>query len=310
MSELKLRPLSNIGDRLWVPRFATIRAMRKALFVLGFVCFACSAAIAQDRPFRTTDVQTVPAGDVRAEIGFDFLQDVGFPLSGLRGDETSVGVLNLRMGISKIAEIEVEGALQNFLDVKSQGATFVPDLKLTGVNTTHDTGDFALSTKIRFFQPSGKKPGLAFRFGFIMPNSNQARGIGTNTTNVFAMIALEEQIRKLRLMGDVGLEILQAPNALFTQNDVLMYGAGFSYPVHKRVNVVGEVNGLYSARTINNALIGTQSTGQARFGLQIYAGGFTWDLAGIRGLNKYDPRSGFTFGVTKEFHLFDYNRMQ
>jgi len=284
--------------------------MRKVLLVLPFLCFACSAAVAQDRPFRTTDVQTVPAGDVRAEIGFDFLQDVGFPLSGLRGDETSVGVLNLRMGISKIAEIEVEGAVQNFLDVKSEGASFVPNLKLTGVNTTHDTGDFALSTKIRFFRPLGKKPGLAFRFGFIMPNSNQARGIGVNTTNVFALFALEEQIRKLKLMGDLGLEILQAPNALFTQNDVLLYGAGFGYAVHKRVNVVGEVHGLYSDRTINNALIGTQSTGQARLGLQINAGGFTWDLAGVRGLNKYDPRSGFTFGVTKEFHLFDYNRVQ
>jgi hypothetical protein len=287
-----------------------LTGMRKVVFVIGLFCFACGAAFAQDRPFRSTDVQTVPAGDIRAEVGFDFLQDAGFPLSGLRGDETSIGVLNVRMGISKIAEIEVEGALQNFLDVKSQGASFVPNLKLTGVNTTHDTGDFALSTKIRFFQPSGKRPGLAFRFGFIMPNSNQARGIGTNTTNVFAMIALEEQIRKLKLMGDLGLEILQAPNALFTQNDVLLYGAGFSYPVHKRVNVVGEVSGLYSDRSINNALIGTQSTSQARFGLQINAGGFTWDLAGIRGLNKYDARSGFTFGVTKEFHLFDYNRME
>src|SRR5215475_9177558 len=287
-----------------------IANMRKSILALAAsLSFSC-ILVAQERPLRTTDVETVLAGDLRAEVGFDFLQDVGFPLSGLRGDETSVGVIDLRMGISKIAEIEVAGAIQNFLDVKSQGVSFVPNLQLTGVNSTHDTGDFSLATKIRFFKPSGKKPGLAFKFGFIMPNSNQAKGIGTNTTNVFALVALEEQIQKLKLMGDLGIEILQAPNALFTQNDVLMYGAGFSYPVHKRVNLVGEVNGLYSSRNINDALIGTQSTGQARFGLQIFAGGFTWDLAGIRGLNKYDPRSGFTFGVTKEFHLFDYNRLQ
>ena len=283
----------------------------KTAVLPAFIGFVMSAsAFAQDRPLRTTDVETVPAGAVRAEVGFDFLQDVGFPLSGLRGDLTSVGVISMRMGISKIAEIELEGAIQNFLDVKSQGASFVPNLELTGVNSTHDTGDFTLSTKVRFRAPSGKKPGIAFRFGFVMPNSNQARGIGTNTTNVFALIALEEQIQKLKLMGDLGLEILQSPNALFSQNDVLMYGLGFSYPVHKRVNIVGEVNGLYSARTINAGLVGTQSTGQGRFGLQIFAGGFTWDLAGIRGLNKYDARSGFTFGVSKEFHLFDYNRMQ
>jgi len=219
--------------------------MRKSILALAAFSFLSASAFAQERPLRTTDVDTVPAGDLRAEVGFDFLQDVGFPLSGLRGDETSVGVIDLRMGISKIAELEVAGAIQNFLDVKSQGASFVPNLQLTGVNSTHDTGDFSLATKIRFFKPSGKKPGLAFKFGFIMPNSNQARGIGTNTTNVFALIALEEQIQKLKLMGDLGIEILQAPNALFTQNDVLIYGAGFSYPVHWRVNIVGEVNGLY-----------------------------------------------------------------
>src|SRR5246127_2880949 len=218
-----------------------IANMSKTLLALAAASFFSTIALAQDRPLRTTDVETVPAGELRAQVGFDFLQDVAFPLSGLRGDETSVGVLNLRMGISKIAEIELEGAIQNFLDVKSQGASFVPNLQLTGVNSTHDTGDFALSTKIRFFKPSGKKPGLAFKFGFIMPNSNQARGIGTNTTNVFALIALEEQIRRLKLMGDLGIEILQAPSALFTQIDVLMYGGAFRYPIFRNVNLVGEV---------------------------------------------------------------------
>jgi Putative MetA-pathway of phenol degradation len=265
---------------------------------------------AQDRPLRTADAETVPAGTLRAEIGFDFLQDVGFPLSGLRGDETSVGVIDLRMGVGKIAEIEVQGAIQNFLDVKARGASFVPNLSLTGVNSTNDTGDFTLATKVRLLKGEGKRPGVAFKFGFVMPNSNQARGIGTNTTNVFALLAVEEQIRKLSIFGNLGLEILQAPNALFTQNDVLIYGGAFKYPVHRRVNLVGEVNGLYSSRSVNDSLIGTQSSGQARLGLQITAGGFTWDLAGVRGLNKYDARSGFTFGLTKDFRLFDYNRIE
>jgi Putative MetA-pathway of phenol degradation len=278
--------------------------------VAALVIGCASPARAQDRPLRTADAETVPAGTLRTEIGFDFLQDVGFPLSGLRGDETSVGVLDLRMGVGKIVELEVAGSIQNFLDVKSQGTSFVPNLELTGVNSTHDTGDFTLATKIRILKNEGKRPGLAFKFGFIMPNSNQNRGIGTNTTNVFAMLAIEEQIRKLSVFGNLGLEILQAPNALFTQNDVLIYGGAFKYPILRRVDLVGEVNGIYSSRSINDALIGTQSSGQARLGLQIVAGGFTWDLAGVRGINKYDPRSGFVFGVTKDFHLFDYNKLE
>jgi len=289
---------------------AVWRNSMKTIGLLGILSLVSGPGVrAQNRPLRTSDAETVPAGTVRTEVGFDFLQDVGFPLSGLRGDETSVGVMDLRMGVGKIAEIEVEGSLQNFLDVKSRGTSFVPNLHLTGTNSTHDTGDFTVATKVRILKNEGKRPGLAFKFGFVMPNSNQARGIGTNATNVFALVALEEQIRKLSVFGNLGLEILQAPNALFTQNDVLIYGGAFKYPVHRRVNLVGEVNGWYSSRNINDALIGTQSAGQARLGLQIAAGGFTWDLAGIRGLNKYDARSGFTFGVSKDFHLFDYNKV-
>jgi hypothetical protein len=294
-------------------RRITSMSQRNALLtivLIGYAAFGSSLVVAQDRPLRTVDSETVPAGTLRAEIGFDFLQDVGFPVSGLRGDETSVGVLDLRMGVGKIVEVEVAGAIQNFLDVKSRGTSFVPNLSLTGVNSTHDTGDFTLATKVRILKNDGKRPGLVFKFGFIMPNSNQARGIGTNTTNVFALVALEEQIRKLSVFGNLGLEILQAPNALFTQNDVLIYGGAFKYPILRKVNLLGEVNGLYSSRNINDALIGTQSTGQARLGLQIGVGGFTWDLAGIRGLNKFDPRSGFTFGISKDFRVFDYHKIE
>jgi hypothetical protein len=280
-----------------------------ALALLPFSVFSLNTC-AQDRPLRTVDAETVPAGSLRSEIGFDFLQDVGFPLSGLRGDETSVAVVDLRMGVGKIVEVEVQGAIQNFLDVKSRGTSFVPNLSLTGLNSTHDTGDFTLATKVRLLKNEGKRPGIAFKFGFIMPNSNQARGIGTNTTNVFALVALEEQIRRLSVFGNLGLEILQAPSALFTQNDVLMYGGAFRYPIFRNVNLVGEVNGLYSSRSINDALIGTQSTGQARVGLQITVAGFTWDIAGVRGLNKFDPSSGLTFGVSKDFRLFDFNKVE
>src|SRR5215469_5265319 len=138
-----------ISAMAWRNSFRNIAA-------LTAVCAFAFTARGQDRPLRTVDAETVPAGTLRTEIGFDFLQDVGFPLSGLRGDETSVGVVDLRMGVGKIVEVEVQGAIQNFLDVKSQGTSFVPNLSLTGVNSTHDTGDFTLATKIRILKNQGK----------------------------------------------------------------------------------------------------------------------------------------------------------
>ena len=125
-----------------------------------------------------------------------------------------------------------------------------------------------------------------------------------------AVLILQKHFGKLNVFGNVGVAILQAPNAKFTQNDVLLYGGAFAYPLHQRVHLVGEVAGRHSTRSINVDLIGTESRSQARLGFQIFAGGFHWDVAGMGGLSKTEARTGFTFGISKDVHLFDYGKVQ
>ena len=62
-------------------------------------------------------------------------------------------------------------------------------LKL-GVNEsdTNDVGDIRLWMKIKLRNESRVAPAVGFRFGVELPNSDQARGIGTNTTNFYGMI--------------------------------------------------------------------------------------------------------------------------
>jgi len=280
------------------------------LSVLSFLCLVLSpCAFAQERPLRTPDASIVPAGTLKAQVGFDFLQDVDFPLSGLGGDLTSAGVLSLRLGVGKIVEVQLEGTVRHFLDVQRRSGGFVTPV-LTGPNSTSDTGDFSLFTKIRILGETPKRPALAMRLGFQMPNSNQARGLGANATNVFVEMILQKHFGKLLVYGSAGVAILQAPAALFTQNDVLTYGVAFRYPLHRRVNLLGEVNGRHSTRDISPNLLGTEDTSYARFGFQIFAGGFQWDLAGIAGLTRRDARTGFTFGISKDVRLFDYDRIR
>lgn len=244
---------------------------------------------------------------MRAEVGFDFLQDVEFPASGLTGDLTSVAVIRLRTAVGRNVEIQMEGAVQHFLSVSSQMAGPIPP-SLTGPNTTRDVGDFGFFTKVRLFGEAERRPALAFRFGYQMPNSNQARGIGLNTINLFAELILQKHFRKLNVFGSAGVAILQAPTATFTQNDVILYGLGVTYPLHERVTLVGEVAGRHSTRDISPQLVGTESRSHARFGLQVLAGGFTWDVAGVKGLTSRDANAGFTFGVSKQVRLFEYER--
>jgi hypothetical protein len=279
-----------------------------ALAVVTFLATSGSVA-AQDRPLQTSDAEVIAPGTMRGEIGFDFLQDVTFPLSGLHGDVTSVSALDLRTGIGKIVEIQVQGTIQEFLSIKQQGTSFVT-LNLPNSNSTHDIGDFSIWTKILLLGEEGHRPAVAFRFGFQMPNTNQTKGIGNNATNIYSEVILEKHFGKLTTFGDLGIAILTSPNALFSQNDELIYGGAFRYSLNKRASLVGEVAGLYSPRKITPALVGTESRGQGRLGVQIMAGGLIWDFAAIAGLTKNDPHTGFTFGVSKDIQLFNRTKVQ
>lgn len=272
------------------------------LGLLALSIFAATPARAQDRPLRTPDADTVAQGTLRMAGGFDFLQSVDYPLSGLSGDLTSVGVLDFRLGVSRRVEVQLDGTVQNFLQVRNQvPAPVTPTL--TGNNSTNDVGDFSLWTKIRLLDEH-RAPAVAFRFGFLMPNTNQQRGIGNNATNVYASVIFQKHFGRLKAFSNTGIGILQAPNSQYSQNDELIYGGALEYMLTRRVSLVGEVSGQYSSRTLMPALYGTESRGQGRMGLVISAGGFRWDVAAVAGVYPNDPSTGITFGVSRDLHIF------
>ncbi|MGH9840902.1 MAG: hypothetical protein ACREEM_19175, partial [Blastocatellia bacterium] len=260
-------------------------------------------ALAQQRPLVTEDVETVKPGSVRFEFGFDFLQDKNYTLSGLNGDLSRLGVVNLTIGLAPNVEFESGGVIRNFLSINRQFRESAIPLQLSqATNSTHDTGDFYLATKIKLRSESRRLPALGFRFGAELPNSNQARGIGLNQTNFFATVLAGKSVGRARVYGNLGLGILTAPLDRFTQNDVLLYGLAATWQFNDRLTLVGEVNGRYSTR--KNPPLGTESDGAARFGARIRAAGLLWDVAGIRGLHRNSERSGVTFGVSYEASLF------
>ena len=257
------------------------------------------AARAQQRPLITEDVDIIPPGSLRIEAGIDFLQNAKFPVSGLTGDLTRAGVIGINIGLSPNVEVQIEGVAQNVLSINSRGPSAIP-LNLAGVNSTNDFGDFILSTKIKLRNESAHLPSLGFRFGVQLPNSNQGRGIGLNQTNAYGQILFGKKFghnARVNTFGNLGIAILTAPTALFSQNDVLTYGAAAIVRLNKQFSLAGEVNGRANTRPGGGPL-GTESQGEARLGMQIRASGLRFDFAGIKGLTKRSPRSGITVGVT------------
>jgi hypothetical protein len=139
-----------------------------------------------------------------------------------------------------------------------------------------------------------------FGLGVGLPNSNQATGIGLNQTNAYGQILIGKkfgQDGRFNTFGNLGIAILTAPTQLFSQNDVLTYGAAGIFRINKQFSVAGEVNGRANTRPGNGPL-GTESMSEARLGMQVRASGLRFDFAGIKGLTSFSPNSGFTVGVT------------
>jgi len=274
--------------------------MARALLMLTCIAGAISIASAQQRPLLTEDVDIIPPGTMRIETGIDFLQGAKFPATGLTGDLTRVGVIGVSIGFAPNVEFQIEGVAQNFLSINSRSASAIPLSLAPGANSVNDSGDYILWTKFKLRTETRRGPALGFRFGVQLPNSNQGRGIGLNQTNAYGSILVGKKFGsagRFNTFGNLGIAILSAPTQLFTQNDVLTYGAAGIFRLNKQFSIAGEINGRANTRPGDGPL-GTESQSEARLGMQIRASGLRFDFAGIKGLTRFSHNSGVTVGVT------------
>ena len=119
---------------------------KRALFIA--LLFLSHLAWAQQRPLITEDVEIVKPGSVRIEFGFDFAQRKRYPVSGLQGDLSRLGVASVTFGLAPNVEVEAGGVIHNSLAISRRDASAIP-LNLKNTNSTSDVGDFFLATKIK-----------------------------------------------------------------------------------------------------------------------------------------------------------------
>jgi hypothetical protein len=277
--------------------------MKKVLAIIIISISGSVAALGQQRPLLTEDIDITPPGSINIAAGTDFFQNAKFPLSGLKGDLTRVGEIRIVTGYASNVQVQIEGVIQDFLAIDSQSKSPPIPLNING-NSTNDFGAITTSVKIKLKNETKYLPALGFSFGYKLPNTDEKKGIGTNQTDIFTKLILQKKFGKtpaggtrVKVFGNVGIGILTAPLEQFSQNDVLLYGLAGIYSVNDRVNIVSEVNGRVSTQG-GDAPLGTESQGQFRIGTQIKASGLSFDTAAIFGLTKFSPRTGITFGVT------------
>lgn len=258
----------------------------------------------QQRPLVTEDPETIGAGNILLEGGFEVQRDVFYPASGLEGDLLRVPAIGVSFGISSIAELQIDGGFYNRLAITSRTpAPLAHMLDITG-DRTSDVEDIVIATKIRVLSETAGRPAVAVRFATKLPNAGNESGLGLDTTDVLMSALFGKTVRSVRFVGNAGLGILGDPVRGDRQNDVIAYGLSVARAVRQGVEVVGEVNGRWSTREAENTPIGTESRGTMRLGGRFTTGTVRVDGGLIIGLTARDPGLGFTVGATWVFRGF------
>ena len=280
-----------------------MRRIVLSALVLGL--FAAGRADAQQRPLLTEDPETVGAGLVLLEAGFDHQREIFYPVSGLTGDLLRVPTLGLSFGVSSIAEIQIDGGIYNRLTVTARdpSAPLAGMLDFTGDSTT-SIEDLVIGTKIRLVPEGPGRPAVGLRFATKLPNASNESGLGLDTTDFYASLLVGKTTQSIRVVGNVGLGILGDPVRGDQQNDVITYGLSLARAIAQGVEVVGEVNGRLDTLADEDKIIGTETSGAIRVGGRFTRSTVRVDGGLILGMTARDPSIGFTAGFTWVFRGF------
>jgi hypothetical protein len=275
------------------------RTVSRAVLLL----LLASPVAAQQRPLLTEDPETIGAGLMLLEGGFDVQRDIFFPVSGLEGNLLRLPTLGLSIGVSSIAEIQIDGGFYNRLNVTARRpAPFSGELDFTG-DQTSDVDDLVVGAKVRLVAETTGGPSFGLRFATRLPNASKESGIGLDTTDFYASVLVGKTVESIRIVGNAGVGILTYPADRTGQNDVLTYGLSMARAVAQGVEIVGEINGRLDFRE-GDPPPGTETRGAFRFGGRFTSGPVRVDAGVIIGMTPRDPSFGFTTGLTWVFRGF------
>jgi hypothetical protein len=275
----------------------------RTLFASLILLLGVGSAAAQQRPLLTEDPETIGAGRVLVEGGVEYDDDAVYPVSGLRGNLWRLPLVGVSIGVSSIAEVQIDQASFSHLSITSRNRAPLSDLVTATGSSTTDADDLIIGAKIRIAGETSSRPAFGFRFATKLPNAGNESGLGLDTTDFFATAIAGKTTQSVRIVGNIGLGILGDPTNGNRQNDVLLYGVSFARAITNAAEVVGEVYGRANTRAAG-PLPGTESRSIVRMGVRYTYRGLRGDAALLLGATNSDPGVGFTTGFTYVFSAF------
>jgi hypothetical protein len=281
------------GARLRARLRAPVSALVFAAFIGGV---GTAPAAAQQRPIVTEDPETIGAGRILLEGGIEYGGGVEFPIYGLKGDLWRVPALGVSIGISSIAELQIDSGYSHLHATSREPAPLAPILDFQGDDTS-SVEDVVLATKVRVLAEGTSRPSFAIRIATKLPNAHNQSGLGTDMTDVSLAMLVGKTIRSIRVVGNLGIAVIGDPTQTAVQYDPAIFGLSLARALAPGFDVVTEIEGRWQAYK-DTPQPAAENRAALRGGLRYTRGAVRVD-AGLRtGFGDVEPGIGFTTGVT------------
>lgn len=270
--------------------------IRQVVLTAAFVA-AAATAFAQQRPLQTEDPESIGAGRLLVEAGVDYNRDVYFPVSGLRGNHVTVPAFGVSMGVSSIAEIQIDWGVYQQLRITERvpGAPLTSLLQIDG-DTTDDFGDIHVGAKVKLLGETAHRPAIGSWFSTRLPNAGNESGLGKDVQDFASALSIGKTVRSVRVVANIGVLMIGKPTDAVAQDDLLIYSLSVARAVSPAAEIVGEFVGR--ANFANIVTPGAEDRGLLRFGTRYTISGVRFDAGILLGLTPRDPEIGVTTGFT------------
>jgi hypothetical protein len=286
---------SSDGSRLNdLHRFKSTRLHIAAACALAF---ASTDAKAQLRPLEAIPWRIFESPNtILGEVAASRLFDQRASLAGTEGTLTEIPNFSLAWRTGRVA-VEAAGTGQRIFREHSQFTTPYPDVDPADNGKRHDSGDYRISTAVRFTPDAYPVTGV-LRFGTRLPTTDNTTGLDRDATDFFATVGASGSRGILNVAGEGGLGIYGTRETRFEQDDLFIYSLRAELRLGMLVptaSVIGQQHGY-----AHSAIRGVENLSEARVGLRI--GDTRWlRLEAVKGLTTFSPSAGilFTAGLVR-----------
>ncbi len=277
--------------------------MMRPFILASFVLAAAIPSFAQQRPLKTEDPETIGSGRMLVEAGIDYQRDVYLPVSGLRGNLVTMPEFGVSLGVSSIAEIQIDWGVYQRLSITDQVAGApLSDLLLLDGDTTDDFGDVHIGAKVRLLSETAHRPAIGSWFRTRLPNAGNESGLGKDVQDFSSALTIGKTVQSVRVVANIGVTMIGKPTEAVAQDDLLIYSLSVARAISSATEVVGEFVGR--ANFANIVTPGAEDRGLLRFGTRYTASSVRFDAGILLGLTSRDPQIGVTGGFTWVFDAF------